>query len=150
MSTTTLAPVDQAYIEEVVKKAIANMMSSVSSRDRYEMDLRERMVRVEEGLQRQGELMQANFTAMEKRSEQMDKRLEQMDKRLDLMQQDMDKRFERVDKRFDLMQQEIARGFEQNHREIIALHNEMKTQLRWAFGLVLTMAGLVIAVSKMV
>jgi hypothetical protein len=62
----------------------------------YEVELRERMVRVEEELKHQRELMRQGF-------EQVDKRLEQMDKRLDLMKADMDKRFEQVDKRFDEM-----------------------------------------------
>jgi hypothetical protein len=55
----------------------------------YEVELRERMVRVEEELKHQRELMRQGF--------------EQMDKRLDLMKADMDKRFEQVDKRFDEM-----------------------------------------------
>ena len=134
MSTTTLAPVDQAYIEEVVRKAIANMMNSVSSRDRYEMELRERVIRVEEGLKHQSELMQAGFALMEKRMDQTDKRLE-------LMQQETNRRFEQ-------MQQEMLKGFDQQHREIIALHNEMKVQMRWGFGILLTTAGLVIALIK--
>ena len=99
MTTTTLAPVDQAYIEEVVRKAIANMMNSVSSRDRYEMELRERVIRVEEGLKRQSELMQAGFALMEKR-------------------------FEQVDKRFEQMQQEMQKGFDQQHRGIIYVRAE--------------------------
>jgi chaperonin cofactor prefoldin len=152
MTTTTLAPVDQAYIEEVVRKAIANMMNSVSSHDRYEMELRERVIRVEEGLKHQSELMQAGFALMEKRFEQVDKRFEQVDKRFEQVDkrfEQVDKRFEQVDKRFEQMQQEMLKGFEQQHREIIALHNEMKIQMRWGFGILLTAAGLVIAVIKM-
>ena len=180
MTTTALTPVDQAYIEEVVRKAIANMMNSVSSRDRYEIELRERVIRVEEGLKHQSELMQAGFALMEKRLEQIDKRFEQtqldmnkrfeqvdrrfeqVDKRFEQMQQDMnrrfeqvdkrleqiDKRFEQVDKRFEQMQQDMNKGFEQQHREIISLHNEMKIQMRWGYGILLSAAGLVIAIIK--
>jgi hypothetical protein len=75
----------------------------------------------------------------------VDKRFEQVDKRFE----QVDKRFEQVDKRFEQMQQEMLKGFEQQHREIIALHNEMKIQMRWGFGILLTAAGLVIAVIKM-
>ena len=146
MTTTTLAPVDQAYIEEVVRKAIANMMNSVSSRDRYEMELRERVIRVEEGLKHQSELMQTGFALMEKRMDQTDKRLE-------LMQQETNRRFEQMqqemNRRFEQMQQEMLKGFDQQHREIIALHNDMKVQMRWGFGILLTTAGLVIAIIKM-
>ena len=161
MPTTTLAPVDQEYIEEVVRKAIANMMSSVSNRDRYEIDLRERVIRVEEGLRHQSELMQTGFALMEKRFEQIDKRFEQVDKRFEQvdkrfeqMQQEANKRFEQMqqetNKRFEQMHQEMTKGFEQSHRDTITLHNELRTQLRWGFGILLTMAGLAIAVSKMV
>ncbi|WP_404357335.1 hypothetical protein [Methylotuvimicrobium sp. KM1] len=51
----------------------------------YEIELRERIVRVEEELKHQRELMMHGF--------------EQMDKRFEAMQQQLDKRFEQVDKR---------------------------------------------------
>jgi hypothetical protein len=53
----------------------------------YEIELRERMIRVEEELKHQRELMQQGFAMM--------------DKRFEAMQQQMDKRFEAVDKRFE-------------------------------------------------
>jgi len=56
----------------------------------YEIELRERMVRVEEALKHQGdelkaqrELIQTILTQMDKRFEQMDKRFEQNARRLD-------------------------------------------------------------------
>ncbi len=54
-----------------------------------EMELLERIVRVEEGLRNQAELMRQGFEIMEKRFEQM--------------QYSIDKRFEQVDKRFNDM-----------------------------------------------
>ncbi|MAU06416.1 MAG: hypothetical protein CL919_00835 [Deltaproteobacteria bacterium] len=53
----------------------------------YEIELRERMIRVEEELKHQRELMQQGFAMMDKRFEEM--------------QQQMDKRFEAMDKRFE-------------------------------------------------
>ncbi|MCK5198750.1 MAG: hypothetical protein KAR21_10385, partial [Spirochaetales bacterium] len=53
----------------------------------YPIELGERMVRVEEELKNQRELMKQGF--------------DQNDKRMELMQINMDKRFEQVDKRFD-------------------------------------------------
>ncbi len=44
----------------------------------YEIELRERMVRVEEELKNQRELMKQGFELMEKRFEQVDKRFEQV------------------------------------------------------------------------
>ena len=42
----------------------------------YEIELRERMVRVEEALKHQRELMRQGFEQMEKRFEQMEKRFD--------------------------------------------------------------------------
>ena len=55
----------------------------VWSPEAYERDLRERMVRVEEELRHQRELMQQGFALMEKRFEQVDKRFEEMTRRID-------------------------------------------------------------------
>ena len=49
----------------------------------YENELRERMVRVEEELKHQRELMNQGFELMEKRFEQMDKRFEEINRRID-------------------------------------------------------------------
>ena len=57
-----------------------------------DMVLRERIVRVEESIKNQLELMRLGFEQTEKRFEHLEKRFEQVDKR-----------FERVDKRFDRM-----------------------------------------------
>jgi hypothetical protein len=49
----------------------------------YEIELRERMVRVEEELRHQRELMRQGFEQMDKRFEQVDKRFDEMLKRHD-------------------------------------------------------------------
>jgi hypothetical protein len=49
----------------------------------YEIELRERMVRVEEELRHQRELMKQGFDLMEKRFEQVDSRFEQITRRID-------------------------------------------------------------------
>src|SRR6056297_1603210 len=72
------------------------------------IDLSERIVRVEDELRSQRELMLQGFAQMEKRFEQVekrfeqvDKRFEQVDKRFEDMNHQLDKRFEQVDRRFD-------------------------------------------------
>ena len=74
----------------------------------YEIELRERMIRVEEELKHQRELMRQGFAMMDKRFEeilhQLDKRFDAVDKRFEEMQHQLDKRFEAVDKRFETMQ----------------------------------------------
>ena len=96
----------------------------------YEIELRERMVRVEEALKHQGDLIQQLIQQMDKRFEQVDKRFEQIDKRFEQMQSQMDKRFEQVDKRFE----ELTR--------------RMDRFMFWSMGMTLTVGGIVIAVLK--
>jgi hypothetical protein len=61
----------------------------------YEIELRERMVRVEEELKHQRELMRQGF--------------ERMDKRFEELRADMNRRFEAVDKRFEELGRRIDR-----------------------------------------
>ena len=76
----------------------------------YDMELRERTIRVEEELRHQRELMMEMFANMktqfayiEKRFEHVDKRFEQVDKRFEDLRADMNTRFEQVDKKFSMM-----------------------------------------------
>ena len=57
----------------------------------YEVELRERIVRVEEELKHQRELMKQGFELMERRFELIDKRFEQMDKRFEALTKRMDR-----------------------------------------------------------
>ncbi len=79
----------------------------------YPIELTERIIRVEEELKNQRELMIQGFAQNDKRFEQMqhnmDKRFEQVDKRFEQMQHNMDKRFEQVNKRFE----QVDKRFEQ-------------------------------------
>ena len=72
--------------------------------------LLERIVRVEEELRSQRELMKQGFEQVDKRFEQVDKRFEQVDKRFE----QVDKRFEQIDRRFD----QIDKRFEQVDKRI--------------------------------
>ena len=92
----------------------------------YEIELRERMVRVEEALKHQGELIQQLIQQMDKRFEQVDKRFEQVDKR-----------FEQVDKRFEQMDQRF-----------VELQRRMDRFMFWSLGMTLTVGGIVIAALK--
>ena len=77
----------------------------------YDIQLIERMTRIEEELRSQRELMQLGFTQMDKRFEsmqkQMDERFAAVDKRFD----DVNKRFDDVNKRFSMMMWMITAGF---------------------------------------
>jgi len=110
---------DIDLIREMIAKAFAEKPETNQSNVRYELELRERIVRVEEELKHQRELMLEGFKQMEKRFEQVDKRFEQIDKR-----------FEQVDKRFEVMTARIDRF------------------MVWSFATTLTVGGIVIAVIK--
>ena len=92
----------------------------------YEIELRERMVRVEEALKHQGELIQQLI-------QQMDKRFEQVDLRFEMIE----RRFEQVDKRFEQMDQRF-----------VELQHRMDRFMFWSLGMTLTVGGIVIAVPK--
>ena len=57
----------------------------------YDVELRERIVRVEEELKHQRELMKQGFELMERRFELIDKRFVQMDKRFEALTKRMDR-----------------------------------------------------------
>jgi flagellar capping protein FliD len=154
-----LAQEDIEQIRSLIKTALSETPETVNANVRYELDIRERTIRVEEALKHQRELMLEGFKQMEKRFEQVDKRFEQVDKRFEQvdkrfeqvdkrfeqMQLNMDKRFEQVDKKFDQMHQEIM-GL---HQEIMGLHHEIKLLMRWSFGTLLAIGGLIVAVLRL-
>jgi DNA anti-recombination protein RmuC len=89
-----LAKEDVEQIQAIVLQTINNTPEFKNANVRYEIDLRERTIRVEEELKHQRELMQEGFKQMEKRFEQVDKRFEQMSL-------DSDKRFTEMNRRLD-------------------------------------------------
>lgn len=121
-----LAEEDLQQIGEYVKEHISDWLVERSLGKPpvvYEFELRERMVRVEEELKAQRDLMREGFNTI--RAE-MNLRLEQVDKR-----------FEQVDRRFESVQQDI-RGLQQR----------MDSFMRWSFGVTIGTGGLIIGILK--
>ncbi len=155
---------DIEQIQWLIKKTLSEMPETLNANVRYELDLRERTIRVEEELKHQRELMIEGFKQMEKRFEQVDKRFEQVDKRFEQIQLEMNKRFEQVEKRFEQVDkrleqiqlemnkrfEQVDRRFEQQHQEIMGLHHEIKLLMRWSFGTLLTVGGLIVALLRLV
>ncbi|MCG6940425.1 MAG: hypothetical protein LJE69_04145 [Thiohalocapsa sp.] len=111
----------------------------------YEIELRERMVRVEEELKHQRELMQAGFA-------QMDKRFELAERRHEELRQDMLARFEQVDKRFE----QVERRFEQMDKRFEQVDGRFDEMIRrhdrhflWLIGLITTVGALIVAAVKL-
>ncbi len=155
-----LAQEDLEQIQWLIKKSLAETPEALNANVRYELDLRERTIRVEEELRHQRELMTEGFKQMDKRFEQMqlemNKRFEQVDKRLELMQMEMNKRFEQmqlemnkrfeqVDKRFE----QVDKRFDQQHQEIMGLHHEIKLLMRWSFGALIAVGSLMVAILRL-
>ena len=81
-----LANEDFQEIGEFVRKNLSQWLSDQSLAKPphvYEIELRERMVRVEEELKNQRELMKQGFEKHEKRFDQQDKRFELINRRID-------------------------------------------------------------------
>jgi len=131
---------DYEAIGEYVRKRLGNWLQEQSLGKPplvYEIELRERMVRVEEELKNQRELMKQGFDLTDKRflemRENMNKRFEQVDKRFELV----DKRFEEMNLRFGDMNSRFE-----------SLTKRIDRFMVWSFGLTVTMSGVVIAVLK--
>ena len=77
----------------------------------YDIQLIERMTRIEEELKSQRELMQLGFNQMDKRFEQVDKRFESIQKQMDERFTAADKRFDDMNKKFTMMMWMTSAGF---------------------------------------
>jgi len=143
-----LAEADIAQIKSLVEQMIADRPELANANVRYELDLRERTVKIEEELKHQRELMIQGFNLMEKRFEQVDKRLDQVDKqlgqvdkRLDQVDKQLgqvdrrfdqvDKRFEQFDKHFETMRTDMNTGFMEMNRRLDRF-------MYWTLGLVVS------------
>ena len=103
----TLKEQDVGRIGEYVKPWLRELVDRMMPREAnagFSGALLDRMVRVEEELKAQRELMDERFGFMERRFEAVDKRFE------DLIAYS-DKRFEQVDKRFNALSWMIGVGF---------------------------------------
>jgi L-serine deaminase len=132
-----LAQEDIREIQQLIAQAHNERPEVVNANVRYELELRDRMLRVEEELKHQRELMLEGFKQMDKRFEQVDKRFEQVDKRFEQFA----KHLELMDKRFDQMQAESSKRFE-------ALTSRIDHFMIWSFATTLTVGGVVVALIK--
>ena len=140
-----LAQEDIEQIQQLIRKSISETPEVANANVRYELDLRERTIRVEEELKHQRELMLTGFAQMDKRFEQVEKRFEQIDKRfeqvdlqLKQIREDSNRRFEQVDKQL-----------EKQSQAIMDIHQEIKLQMRWSFGMLIGIGGLVLGILKL-
>ena len=126
MITSNFSAEDIAYVTEQVKEQIGDWfpLQTMLNPSDYGFEWHERMVRLEEELKHQRELIKNILEQMDKRFEAVDKRFEAVDKRFEAMQQSMDKRFEELTRRIDRF-------------------------MVWSFATTLTVGGLVVAALKL-
>jgi hypothetical protein len=114
--------------------------------------LLERMVRVEEELQSQRELMSERFgtmdqrfvdlqTQMDKRFDAVDRRFEAMDKRFVDLQTQMDRRFEAADRRFEA----VGERFQSVDKRFDDVHESIR-RTQWLIGLGFVMLTVAVTV----
>ena len=111
-----------------------SQFGAVSNSSEREMEIRERIVRVEESLERQSALMRQGF-------EQIDKRFEQVDKRFEELREDTNKRFEQVDKRFEELREDTNRRFEQVDRRFEQVDKHFGRVYGFFIGLFVVIIG---------
>ncbi len=76
-----MAKEDVKEIENLIFKVLSEQPEAANDNFRYELEIRERIVRVEEELKHQRELLIDGFNRVDKRFEQVEKRFGQMDRR---------------------------------------------------------------------
>jgi len=148
-----LAQEDLQQIQQLIEQSMAARPEAAFANVRYELDIRERIVRVEEELKHQRELMLQSFEISNKRFEEM---RTDMNKRFEEMRIDMNKRFEQVDKRFEQVEkrleqvdkrfEQIDKRFEQIDKHLTIITNRMDRFMFWSLGLTVSA---VIAIIKL-
>ena len=153
-----LAQVDIEEIEILIERCFSRRPEALNANVRYELDLRERTIRVEEELKHQRELMLDGFRQMEKRFEQVDKRFEQVDKRFEQMDKrfedlikQMEKRFEQVDKRFEQVDkrfEQVDKRFEQVDKRFEDMVKRLDRFMFWSLCITVSSALFVVTYLK--
>jgi len=116
-----LAEEDIKQIQQLIDQAWSKNQQISNQNIHYELEIRERIVRVEEELKNQRELILEGFKQSDKRFEQVDKRFESMQHNMDKRFEQIDKRFEQVDKRFE----QIDKRFEQVDKRFESMQSTM-------------------------
>ena len=101
-----LAQEDLQQIQQLIEQSMATHPEAAIANVRYELDIRERIVRVEEELKHQRELMLQSFEISSKRFEEM---RTDMNKRFEEIRTDMNKRFEQIDKHLTIITNRMDR-----------------------------------------
>lgn len=114
-----------------------------------EIDLIERIVRVESSIESLNQRLIEGFEAMDKRFEAMDKRFEDLQYSLDKRFEAMDKRFEAMDKRFEAVQHSMDKRFEDMQHSMDKRFEQVDkrfTNMQWFMGFGITLITVLMSV----
>ena len=112
------------------------------------IDIHERIVRVEEELKHQRDLIHEVLKMMDKRFEQVEKRFEQVDKRFEEMRTDMNNRFEEMRSDMNNRFEQVDKRFEYTHADMNRRFNMMMWFTGIGFTLITTIITGAIALLK--
>lgn len=141
-----LAKADLKQVVDHVRANLYDMLVEMAPRFSPELlTLHQDMVRLQEELKSQRELMAAGFAAVDKRFEdliaQTDKRFEDLIAQMDRRFEAVDRRFEDVDKRFE----DMNRRFEDMNQRFADTHKRL-SGLQWMVIVGFAMMGTLVSV----
>ena len=129
--TTKLTQDTLKQIEAYLTERYPSMVSGKARRNTsLETDLLERMVRIEDELKNQRELMLQMFAQVDKRLDLMEKTMDRRFEDVDRRFEDVNKRFEDVNKRFD----DVNKRFEDVNKRFDDV-NKRFSMIMWAMGI---------------
>ncbi|SHE22339.1 hypothetical protein [methanotrophic endosymbiont of Bathymodiolus puteoserpentis (Logatchev)] len=143
-------------VEEELKHQRELMLAGFAQMDKRFEQVEKRFEQVDKQLEQVDKQLEQMRNESDRRFEQVDKQLEQMrnesdrrfeqvDKQLEQMRNESDRRFEQVEKHFE----KIDKQFELQSKSIMDIHQEIKLQMRWSFGVLIAVGGLVVGVLRM-
>ena len=104
------------------------------------IDIHERIVRVEEELKHQRDLIHEVLKMMDKRFEQVDKRFEELRTDMNNRFEQVDRRFEQVDTRFEELRDDMNSRFESTNADM----NRRFNMMMWFTGIGFTLITTII------
>ena len=124
---------DYDQLTTYIKQHIIEWVPQNNALLTFDMQLRDRMTKVEESIQHNTERTIRVEEELKHQRELMQQGFEIMNKRFEEIRQDMDKRFEQVDKRFE----QVDKRFEQVDKRFEHVYSFMRWQTGVGFGLLM-------------
>ena len=137
-----------------VKRHLPEWMGEL--RHEHELELVERIVRVEEEVKSSREVMEARFAAVYERFTAVDKRFEMlqensdrqfknMDQRFEMLQENSDRQFKSMDQRFETLQESNNKRFSSIDQRFEDM-NRRFSQVQWMMGIGFTLLAALLGI----